>query len=370
MRALSVFCLSIFALSTLTPTLADESRRFFDFTPVSASNPVVASIDNIQIPLSELRGYRDAERLNTLTDQPAPLTVKRDVLDGLLNEYLYVDEAYRTGVPESPEFMRQMEATRTMILTDFMSMRASGEKITNADEGNDARRALAERLFEAASIAVSNEAYDVLKRAAKAVDVTSAASRKGPVFESKQAVAAKLYAIVDATPDLVLVEYENKTISVRQLLSIYAGLASPRPSIETPEGLTEMIKPLILPELMAIEAMKRGIANEPEFQTKIIQNRNALLRFHVHGQIERKSNAVMRSPTIESELLAWYEAHKSSYAETNDKGEKQIPPYEELRPVIEGDYSVAVRDRLLAEKARLLRKGRSITIDDEVLKNL
>jgi hypothetical protein len=371
MHSVSIVRISVLLLVFWTAARADESRRFFDFTPVSAKNPVVATIDDVVIPLSELRGYRDAEKLNTITD-PGDLSQKRAVLDGLINEYLYVDETHRTGVVQSPDFLKQMEATRTMILTDFMSARAAddGSKTALIGATGDAGLEMAEKLFEATSIAVSNEAYAVLKEAARSVDATIDASQRGPVIDSTQTTTSKLHRIVSETPDAVLVEYEHKTISTRQILALYAGLPEPRPAIATPDGLTQMIKPLILPELMAIEAMKRGIAEDPEFKNKVVQNRNALLRFHVHGLIDRAASELMHASTIESELRAWYEAHKEEYGVIDDSGRNKIPSYDEARPRVEGDYSVVLRDMLLAEKAQVLRNNRSIKIDEDVLRNL
>jgi hypothetical protein len=124
LRALLALGLCLFSLAFANRAQADESRRFFDFTPATPNNPVVATIDGtIEIPLSELRGYRDAERLHAITD-PASLAQKRAVLDDLLGEYLLVDEAHRSGVVQSPAFTKQMEATRTLILTDLISTRA------------------------------------------------------------------------------------------------------------------------------------------------------------------------------------------------------------------------------------------------------
>ena len=361
-------CLGVIALALCGSGLAraDDSRRFFDFAPVSAANPVVATIDGtIQIPLSELRGYRDSERLNAITD-PASLAQKRAVLEDLINEYLYVDDAYRSGVVRSDGFSRQMAATRTMILTDFIAARATNEKGNAPGETIDPGAALADRLFEAAAIEVSNEAYEILKRAARLVDAAGGTAREGRDPE----VSARLHAIVNDTPEATLVRYEDKSISVRQILVIYAGLPAPRPPIETPAGLTTMIKPLIVPELMAIAAVKQGIAAEPEFQHKLIQNRNALLRFHMQGLVEREANELMQSPSLERELHGWYDTHKAEYAVTTGRGEKIIPTYAQARPRVEGDYSVALRDRLLAEKAQALRKTRAVHVDEAVLKNL
>lgn len=335
---------------------ADDSRRLFDFTPVSPENPVVAAIDGIEIPLSELRAFRDAERRQAVTD-PASLPQRRAVLDDLINEYLHVDAAYRAGVPESPGFARQMVATRTMILTDFMASRAAGE-FPALPAAEDAGHALAEKLFEAASIEVSNEACATLRHAAQAISEVKPGEGAGE----------RLRAIVAATPEGVLARYENKTISIHQVLIIYAGLPpEKRPAVATQDGIVALIKPLILPELMALEAARRGIAAEPAFRQKLTQNQNALLRFHAQGQVERRTIEMMSAPDAEQHLHAWYDSHQADYAVIEAGGKRRTATYDEARPRVEGDYSVALRDRLLAEQAQALRKARAVRIDEKVL---
>ncbi len=369
MRAFSFLFAGLLSCSALATARADESRRFFDFTPISADNPVVATIDGtLAIPLSELRAYRHGERLQAKTDT---LAQKRALLDDLVNEYLYVDEAYRAGVVTSPRFAKQMETTRTLILTDFMSTRALQEKNKTSPTPNDAAAALANRLFDTATIDISNEAYGVIKRAAKTIDVTSAASKRGPIVDPPEAAAEKLYAIVNAAPEAVAVSYAGKTISIHELLSIYAGLPTPRPPVETQEGFVAMIKPLITPELMALEAIRRGIAEEPEFQNKVIQNRNALLRFHVHGAIETQANEVLRGPALEAQLAAWYRDHAAAFVTPAiDGGAGKIPPLSDVKDRALADFSVDLCDRLLAEKAHELRKLRPVAINEAALQSL
>ncbi len=361
----SPFALGCALLAALASRGADATtpapefaRRFFDFTPVSAENPVVATIDGtVQIPLSELRGYRDAERPRTITD-PANLAQKRAVLDDLVNEYLYVDDAYRAGVPESAAFSRRMDATRTMLLSDFMSVRAIETKPLATMPDREAAAAMAEKLFDAANIEVSNEAYDLLKKSAFVVDQ---AAENSP----------QLAAVVKHAPDATLVRYEDRTISVHQILAIYAGLpVAKRPRVATEAGLIAMIKPLIAPELMALEAAKRGIAAEPAFQHKLIQNRNALLRFHVHGAIESQANAVLNGPDLEPQLAAWYRTHAEFYATPATSGGKTIPTLAAVRDRALADFSVDLRDRLLAEKAQALRRERHVAIDEKALQAL
>lgn len=353
----------------LVPGLrADESRRFFDFAPVSHANPVVASIDDgrIEIPLSELRGYRDAEKLNVITD-PASLAQKRAVLEDLLNEYLFVDEAYRTGVPDSPGFVRQMEVTRTMVLSDFMSMRAQ-QAAPPALDGADAGAALAGKLFESTDIVVSNEAYGIFKRAAGQVAEAGAALRPGLLPAQREEIEETMRRVVTGTPEAMLVRYADRTISLRQVLAIYAGLpAEKRPPVQTPAGFIDMIKPLILPELMVIEAVKRGIELEPAFRQKLIQNRNALLRFHAHGMVERRANELLQAPDLEVRLRDYHKLYQSFYVTGDRAGGQRPATYEESRAQVEGDYSVALRDRLLAEQAGILRRTRTVRIDEQAL---
>ena len=160
--------------------------------------------------------------------------------------------------------------------------------------------------------------------------------------------------------------------------------------MQTEEGFIALIKPLILPELMAREAAQRGIAAEPAFQHKLIQNQNALLRFHVHGAIESRANDMLRAPDLETRLDAWYRTHAARYnapptaaATTPPPSVALAPapapalaragaprPFSAVREEVLGDYSVALRDRLLADKARELRQGRAIAIDEAVLRQL
>jgi hypothetical protein len=58
------------------------------------------------------------------------------------------------------------------------------------------------------------------------------------------------------------------------------------------------------------------------------------------------------------------------YAIGTTDGGKRIPDYAEVKARVEGDVSVDLRDQLLAEKARALRKIRLVTIDDVVSETL
>jgi len=356
------------ALMLVAPAQGDESRRLFDFAPVSATNPVVATIDNaIEIPLSELRAYREAECISVPLDR-ANITGKRALLEELINEYLSVDDAYRNGVTQAPGFLKRMDATRTMILTDFLASQVLREKGEPSAGADDPVAKLGEQLFDAAVIEISNESYVVVQQAAKEIDAISASgAQPGPVSSSPQQTAEKLRMIVHQTPESVLVRYEGKSISIHQLLAIYAGLPPPRPELGTHDGLLSMIKPFVIPELMALEAVKRGIDREPTFQEKLIQNRNALLRFQMQGEVDRQANELMNRPDVESQIHSWYDNHRTAYRGAASESGNHIPTYAEVRSQVEADYSVALRDHLLAERSKTLRKTRIVKINDKAL---
>jgi hypothetical protein len=357
---------SVVLLTLSLVALADESRRFFDFTPVSTANPIVAQIDAIEIPLSEWRAYRDAEQPHAITDSKS-MAQKRRVLDQLIDEYLLVDEAYRSGATQSAGFVRQMEATRTMILTDFMAARVEKDKPPVTPTDPDAAKVLGDQLFEAATIDISNEAFAVVKRTAAAIDAASAAAKRGPVVDAPQHTAEELRKIVQETPEVIVVRYGEKTITTRQILVIYAGLTAPRARIDTEAGFVAVIKPMIVPELMAIEATRRGIAADPLFQAKLIQNQNALLRFHMQGLIERLATEAMHAPNIDEQLEAWYRAHLADYTVAGADGTRRVQPFSEVRSRAESEYSVDLLERLKAAQIATLRKNHRIVVHESVL---
>lgn len=361
---------------------ADDARRLFDVTPLSPHNPAVATIDGaVTIPLSELQGYKNAERAHAIAD-PASLAQKRAVLDALVDEYLLVDEAYRTGVPQSPGFVKQVAATRTMILTDLMSARAiEAAQKAGKTQATTARQdvkpppdpvtAMAARLFDQTPVDISNEAFAIVKRAAHAIDAVTAKAQRGPELEPRQESMAKLHAIVDRVPSATLATYDGKTISIQQVVGIYAGLPSPRPNLYTEQGLVDFIKPLIEPELMAIEAEKEGIAGDPAFVMKLQQNENVLLRFHMQGAIEQRANERLHAPDFPQQLQAWYDDHKADYTLPAEDGKPaRLQTFDQVKERVQADYSVGVVERLKAEEVATLRKSHSVTVNEAALRML
>jgi hypothetical protein len=117
---------------------------------------------------------------------------------------------------------------------------------------------------------------------------------------------------------------------------------------------------------MAKEAAKEGMEADPFFRTKLIQNRNALLRFHMQGAIDRQANDAMKAPDFPAQLRAWYDGHAADYRRAPEKG-GGVAPFDEVKSRVEADYSVVLVERLKAEQIAALRKQRRIEMDDAAL---
>lgn len=364
---------------------ADYSRRIFDFTPVSTNNPVVARIGrSIEIPASEYLTYQRAEHESTINDK-LNLAQKKEILDGLIGEYLLVDEAYQTGAASHPGFIGRMEFTRTTLLSEFLLAQAVEAKAKTPEEYNSLLDKLQNRLFDAATIDISIEAYDKLKKAAKEIDVVDkTSSQSGPGADGTQNPSSeKIRVIMGEMNDSVLARYSDRAmtdaasatngspITVKDVLAVYAHLHAPRPPLESNEDLINMIKPFIMPTLMAVEARKQGIEAQPAFQNKIIENRSALLRIYMHGFIESQANQELNAPDLDKRIRAWYtKQNPEFYVVPATNGVKTMPNYEDIQKRLEGDYSVYVRDRIQAEKIRALRKAHHVKIDEAILNGL
>ena len=370
-----------FALCLLFDTLGSaqeigEGRRLFDFTPVSKDNPVLARIgDSVKIPVSEYLAYQKAEHLSTAHDKLSSAQ-KKEMLNDLIGEYLLVDEAYRIGADKRPGITSRMKYTRTFLLSDFLVVQEVGKKAATAEEYNKLLQNLQNRLFEAATIDVSIEAYDKLKNLAKEINALSGKTPSSAPSESvsptSPSPSAKIGEMIEKMPDSVLARYNGTPVMVNQLAAIYSTLQLPRPRLETNEDLIVLIKPLIIPELMAAEAVKQGIEKLPDFQNKITQNQNALLRIYMHGLIKAQTNKELEvsSSDLEKKMRAWYRQNAEDYAVQTTGGAKKIPSYDEIHKRVEGDYSVDLWNRIQAEKIDGLRKARHIEINKTVLGRL
>jgi len=365
---LALIVLGAFVVSTMAGTsstdFSDCARRCFDFTPLSRTNPALARINtSIAIPVSEFLAYQKAEHLSTLKEH-LDSAKKKEILNDLIDEYLLVDEAYKAGADRNPEFSKRMEFTRTLIFSDLLVTDEVETKAKTGEEYNKLLGQLEDRLFDAATIDVSVQAYDVLKNAAKEIDAL------GPPGKGESTVGAKAHEILEKMADTVLARYNGEVVTVKEILAVYIPLHVPRPRLETEDDLVKMLKPLIVPALMAAEAKRRGMEALPAFQEKIIENRNALLRIYVHGMVNGEANRQLTAPNLDARMKSWYRQNAKQYAVRGADGAETIPAYETIKARLESDYSEDLRDRIRMEKLRALRKTCDIQINEAVLKGL
>jgi hypothetical protein len=346
---------------------AGYDRRFFDFTPISTTNPAVAQIDNsIEIPTSEYVAYQKAEHLATVKDK-LDLNQKKEILNELIDQYLLVDDAYKVGADKQPGFIHRMEFTKTLILSDMLVARDVDAKAKTAEQYNELLTNLQERLLDETEIDISNEAYDQLKAMARGIN--SAGDLASSPEEQKDAAREKTREIMQHSPDAVLARYDGKSLTVKQVLAVYAQLHIPRPNLENQSVLTDFLKPFIVPDLLSVEAQKEGMDKSQEFQDKVLQNQNALLRIYMRNKLEAEADDKLQTSDLDVQMESWYDQHKDQYARQVN-GKNEIPSYAEMRKRVQGDYSEDLLEHLQAKKIQTLRSTHEVRIDDTVLDRL
>jgi hypothetical protein len=337
-------------------------RRLFDFTPISNTNAVVARIGNtVEIPVTEYQAYIAAEKQIIIRTNSC-FAERRTLLDDLVGEYLLVNDAYKDGIDQRPDFLRKMDYTRTILLSEFLTAQEVDAKAKTAEEYNHLLNDLQNRVFDAAEIIVSNEAFEKLRKVAKDINALD------PASTGRKTSSAKIRAVMEKLDESVLARYNGEKVSVKEVFAIYANLHAPRPRLETNQDLIDILRPLVMPSLLAAEARKQGIENLADFKNKVDQNRNALLRIYEHGVLQQQASDGMKVPDLSERLQAWYKQNAERYAIEGPSGSKTTPPYSEVHERVEGDYSVDLWERLEADKIHSLRKSCRIQIDDAVLR--
>jgi hypothetical protein len=119
------------------------------------------------------------------------------------------------------------------------------------------------------------------------------------------------------------------------------------------------------------EARRRGLEKTALVREKVQQNRNVLMRLWFLDQITARTSAAMNEPGTEMRLKQWYDSHvKSLYAYRDKNGKEQVQSFEANHDSIRNDYFEDLQDRFRADAIRLLRSGRTIHINEELLKQV
>lgn len=341
--------------------------RIFDFQPVSEDlNPAVARIDgSTVIPLSELRGFVAAERAS-LIDDSLDRAEWREVLDDLIDEYLLVLEARRMEVHRGERFRKRMEFTRGMLLSEFLVSAEVDAMASSGDEYTRLLNQLREDLFEGCHIEVSNEVHQALAEAAGVAIELIPATLK--TQEDLDRGARAFEAAMAAIGDLELARYNGQPLPARRMLAFYLALpAGDRVAIDTPQGLTRLLKELLMTELMQAEALRLKLDRQYAFKAKMLENEVSLLRMYMRDYLGI-TPGIGRDAVDEAELLAWYRARRSDYPPVlTDEALENPDEYEGNRERVLDDFLEARASRDRREFVDELRIRHVVEIYEQAL---
>ena len=337
------------------PQLAGDPEqlvRLHDFSPVSEDNPVLARVDgaSIEIPISEFRAYLKAE-VSEEERKTLDAAGKRKHLDRLIDDLLFLRDAYRRHVDTRENMVRSLESTRRLLLVEFLTREEVGDKAKSADHYAVLQSALEDRLFDKAEVNVSNEGYADLKEA-----IVQHGSGKPEDLPTDIAAHS-------------LAQCGEMKISVGDAFALYVGMPpGKRPNVATQEGVSKLLKQLLTDGLKLAEARARGIDKSRAYRETVAANRASLTRMWLQDRITAKAAERMKAPEAEVRLRKWYDDNlKTRYTYKDDKGVQKVMRFETEKPSIRNDYFDTVRDEVRAERAAQLREGVHIEIDERIL---
>jgi hypothetical protein len=346
----------IFALlappASAVPYAPSQLIRLYDMTPASEANPVLARVEScgIEIPLSEFQKY-------VLTEGPmgGPQTVlndaeKRALLERLVDEHLFLWDAYRKNYDALPSVRETLESTRDMMLLDTLMSKEIIEPSKSLAEQRQRHEALVNRAFDRLHVDVSNENYEALKAELKRRERSSAPAPADVL-------------------DLPLAKWDRLTLSIKDVLARHESLpAEKRPDLRQPEGLIEVLKKILEEPALAEEARAQKLHETPEFRDRFQLNRNTLTRFHAQDRRTDRCAAHLKTPAGQSALRAWYERNlQSRYTIKDKEGKERVISLETDYQSIENDFFDVLQEDLRSHEARALRAERKIVIEEQSL---
>jgi hypothetical protein len=366
--------LAVFLIAWMTNALslhgAEASvkslRRLYDFTPVSMTNPVIASVREcrIEIPVSEFDAYLNMMVLPGMMNAPetaktnfVTLAQKRRYLEQLLDDHFLLWDGYQQKADQSADLTNMLNSTQSILMQETLVEQEVVRKAKTPEDYHRLLKALQDRVFDQTDINVSNEAYEELKVSAKRLtEATNPPPAPGKLLstEQRQRPLAKGQSFVVTTGDLLDAWWQTP--------------AAERPDLQKQEGLIAMLKVLLADHLLIDEARARGLDRSPAVLERVQLNRNTLVRLFVIDQLAEQAAQKLKLPGTAERLAKWYaENLKTRYTHKRPDGTEQVVDFQTERDSIANDYAEALDEQGRAERLRALRKGRTITVNDAVL---
>jgi len=356
MRSLVFLAVLAAAVPLRAGTDFSAMRRLYDFTPVSATNPVLARVKKceIEIPVSEFQVYARSVISSDAGAVRGPLTAadKRRLLDGLLDEHFLLWDGYQKKADRTPEMLNLLRSTEGMLLQETLEQQEVGDKAKTPEDQLRLSKKLRDDIFEQTRITVSNESYDGLKAALKRV--TSDPATAGPATNAV---------------DQPLARWKGGVVTVNDVLQAWIQQpADHRPDLTQPEALTGFLKTMLEDATLIQAARDRGLEKSPFVLKKLQENRNVLTRMYALDRLTDRAVAEMKRPETAAKVDAWYQANLTNrYTYLDDRGRSQVFTLEKNRETIENDYFESVNERIRADYIRSLRQGRPIEINERLL---
>ncbi|WP_394841045.1 hypothetical protein LZC95_28710 [Pendulispora brunnea] len=336
----------------LAPEDPERLVRLYDFGPAANDNPVLARVDgtSIEIPISEFRAYLKAE-VSEEERKKLDTAGRRKHLDRLIDDLLFLRDAYRRNIDTRENMVRSLDSTRRLLLIEFLTREDVGDKAKSAEHYALLQSALEDRLFEKAEVIVSNEGYAHLKDA---------------IAQHGSDKAEDLPTDIAAHP---LAQCGEMKVTVGDAFAAYVGLPpAKRPNVATQEGVSKLLKHILTDGLKINEARARGIDKSRAYRETVAANRASLTRMWLQDRITAKAAQRMKAPETEAHLRKWYDDNlKTRYTYKDDKGVEKVMSFEGERQSIRNDYFDTVREQVRAERAAQLREGSKIEIDERLL---
>ncbi len=333
----------------------EDLHLLWDMTPPSASNPIIARVADyrLEIPASEFRAFLASEVPPARQEGRWRGTYedKRRLLDRLLDDHLFLWEGYRQGADKTDGVVRQLQETEKLLLAEHLEEREGTDKAKTAAEHQRMKTSLRERLFNKATVTVSNEALAELRGAAR----TAAGSE----------TSERTLALCSLPPATL-------TVTVGAFLDAYRRMPpDERPDLERKEAVVDILKQILEPELEAAEARALGLERSDKVRSLLQQNRNTIVRLWELDRLTAETVERTRRPDHEQRLRQWYQDQRSGrYTYRDAGGQLRTRELEKERESIQNDYFEHLVETVRAETLAALRRGRRIEVDEEFLRQM
>ncbi len=345
----------------------ERPRRLYDLSPVSASNPVLARVEEcgIEIPASELRGFVESTSPPGSEGKELGLTEKRRELQRLLDDHFWAAEGLAKKADQTEENAELLRITEADTMREVLLRQEVGPKARTDDDYQKLYQSLLQRIFDKTEIHLSPSAYELIKAAARRIDAGSA-SRGAHPLDGSAATDAIL------TPEERGVSFATSklgAVRVGDLLQAYEQTPrEARPHLERQEEMLRVLREIWSQELLLAEARERGLERAELVQQRVHSDRVSLARQWALEQTTRKATELMKQPGTAAKVKEWYAAHqKDLYTVQDENGRSRVLPFDADRQTIESDYSNDLVARLRADEMQRLRQGCRISIDEEAL---